>query len=298
MVTRERKILVVGLPKTGKTTFLAALWDVVSSGEVDGALRLERLSGEKQHLNDIRDLWADCNEIPRTRIPTECLVDMTLSDVASNTRSTVYFTDMAGESFERQWMERVWTSDYDSLVAEASGVLLFIHPANVKEAPLIRDAQSLIKHLIAQAGDTADAQRAKIQDSDGQQMIPPKGGYASTQVQLVELLQFIRHRQPRGAALRIGIVVSAWDIVLDLQKTTPDAWLAKRLPLLHQYIVANSDIVPFRIYGVSAQGGDLAEADKLRKSYRPSDRIVVAHGSKTWHDITLPVRWVMDIPEA
>ena len=106
MVVHQRKVLVVGLPQTGKTTFLAALWDIVGSGEVAGSLKLEKLGGDQQHLNDIRDLWADCNKVARTRTANERVVSMSLRDVRTNTTSEVVFSDMSGESFERQWTER------------------------------------------------------------------------------------------------------------------------------------------------------------------------------------------------
>jgi len=294
----EHKVLVIGLPGTGKTTFLAALWDVVGSGEVEGALQLERLSGDKQHLNEIRDLWADCNKIPRTRLPNERIVSMALRDSQTNACSEVFFPDMDGESFEHQWTERVWTTEYEKLVAESSGALLFVHPATVNEAALIRDAQPLIKRIAEEPGREAGTRAEEKEELTGQQAVAYEPRYAATQVQLVELLQLIRMRQPQGADFRIGVIVSAWDIVLKLGKMTPEAWLETRLPLLNQYLHASTDIVPFRIYGVSAQGGELSEAQKIRKSHRSSDRIVVTCGQQTSHDITVPVRWIMAIPDA
>jgi stage III sporulation protein SpoIIIAA len=50
--------LIIGLPETGKTTFLAALWHVVTSEEVNESLRLERLHGDSKYLNEISAKWA------------------------------------------------------------------------------------------------------------------------------------------------------------------------------------------------------------------------------------------------
>ncbi len=291
MTGGTRKVLVVGLPKAGKTTFLAALWDVVGSGEVDGSLTLERLEGEKQHLNEIRNLWADCNEIPRTTLAGECVVSMQLRDVVTGTCCDVAFPDMDGESFERQWTERVWSRTYQALVGASSGAMLLIHPSRVKEARLILDAQPLMQRLGAKpAGGKRPA--AKKPDQAAEQQIPAEPSYAATQVQLVELLQFIRAHAPEGP-FRLAVIISAWDIVMGLETVTPDAWLEKRLPLLHQYLTAHADIVPFRVYGISAQGGELTQAKELRSKVKPSDRIIVVRGQEQSHDITAPVRWVM-----
>src|SRR6266481_3419243 len=102
----------MGLPKTGKTTFLAALWDVVDTKKVAGSLILECVDGDQQHLNSIRDLWADCQEIPRTLIGKEKTVSMTLRDRQSSVKGRISFPDMDGEVFERQWTDRVWPRSY------------------------------------------------------------------------------------------------------------------------------------------------------------------------------------------
>ena len=65
------KQLLIGLPETGKTTFLAALWQVVESDEVPGALRLEKLHGDREHLNKIRADWLCCSPMGRTIIAAE-----------------------------------------------------------------------------------------------------------------------------------------------------------------------------------------------------------------------------------
>ena len=55
--------LMVGLPGTGKTTFLAALWHVAKSHEVPGSMRLERREGDQEYLNWIADEWSKCAEL-------------------------------------------------------------------------------------------------------------------------------------------------------------------------------------------------------------------------------------------
>jgi hypothetical protein len=304
----DAKIVVVGLPFVGKTTFLAALWDVVGSGEIASALQLDKLSGDKHYLNEIRDRWADCQPIERTTIPDETLVSMRLKDTTSGRVSEVVFTDMSGESFQQQWNERVCTIEYKELIEQITGALLFIHPRRVKEAVLIRDAAPLMEALAA-ASATATAsgdQPAEASKRTGSEAVttspnplPSEPHYASTQVQLVELLQFLRHlRGVKSERVRLGVVISAWDVVekqVVAKNQTPEDWLEKRLPLVNQFLRGNNETFDYEVFGVSAQGGELSDADRLRKSNRPSDRILVLHKGKRSNDITVPVRWVLEL---
>lgn len=291
MNVNEPTIAVVGLPEAGKTTFLAALWHVVGSDEVPTSLRLDKLIGDKHHLNEIRDRWADCQKIDRTKISDETKVTMRLTDRAGGNLSEIVFTDMSGESFQTQWNERVCRAEYRQVIEEATGCLLFIHPRHVREAVLIRDAAVV-------AGSLANSANYQKQ-GQGMGQLPLQPNYASTQVQLVELLQFIFWMRGSGQTpLRIGVLISAWDVIEKLpggRKMLPEAWLIAQLPLLHQYLQANPELFTWSAFGVSAQGGDLDDAARLRKAVRPSDRIAVVHEKTKSNDISLPVRWVLSL---
>src|SRR5687768_8199919 len=99
----RRTVVAMGLPKTGKTTFLAAFWEVVRSGDVGGSLRLHRTHGDMQYLNEIREAWANCLPITRTGPASDKPVAMLIADTASGVVTELEWTDMLGESFERQW---------------------------------------------------------------------------------------------------------------------------------------------------------------------------------------------------
>jgi hypothetical protein len=283
----KKKIVAVGLPNTGKTTFLAALWETVNAHDVDSQLKLHTLKGDAHHLNDIRDLWADCKPIPRTHVKDECVVSMVLHGASLPGQAELMFTDLSGESFEKQWTERVWTSQYAEFAESATGFLLFVHPRECKESPLIRDTLALRRAIASDAAGTGTALPEVTP-------VPPDTSHASTQVQLVELLQFLKSSRPLSSTTPIAVVVSAWDLVRSLSaKMTPDAWLRQALPLLWQYLRANPELFASKVYGVSAQGGDLTGATELRKCQRPADRIVIVHGTDEGKDITRPIGWLL-----
>ena len=51
---------VVGLPHSGKTTFLAAIWHLINAGEMSTKLIVKELRGNTAYLNEIADRWRQC----------------------------------------------------------------------------------------------------------------------------------------------------------------------------------------------------------------------------------------------
>jgi hypothetical protein len=284
---RAFKQLLVGLPATGKTTFLAALWHIVDSEEVSGSLRLEKLHGDREHLNKIRNDWLSCRKIDRTILGNEHLVSMQLTDQERNRLTEVFFPDLAGESFTFQWKDRMWSKEYDQLVCEAGGILLFVHPKIVEPIRIDTVAK------IAAEVEMEKSQTASGQNKPQDKPIPWNADDAPTQVQLVELLQFLADRVTTPLPLRVAVIVSAWDLVISYEEKSPEKWLTDRLPLLAQFLKANPEIFERRVYGVSAQGGDLKDADGLLKKHVSSQRIIIVGYNCNQNDLTAPVKWLM-----
>lgn len=279
-----QKQLLIGLPATGKTTFLAALWHVVDSEEIPGSLRLQMLDGDRTYLNKIRNDWLSCRPLDRTTITAEQLVSMQLTEPVTGRTAEVFFPDMSGESFRLQWTDRSWTQEYARLVSDAMGVLLFVHPKEVVEPMRIDLADSLVDELDADESPNSTAQDAGVAWT---------ATSTPTQVQLVELLQFLLTQLADRLPVRVAVIVSAWDLISQ-QGKSPEEWLAQRLPLLDQYLRGNPELFITRLYGVSAQGGNLQQGvDFLREQHRHSERITIVGTDCLQHDLTAPVRWLM-----
>ena len=51
------------------------------------------------------------------------------------------------------------------------------------------------------------------------------------------------------------------------------------------------------MFGVSAQGGALERADELHRHIKASDRIIVVEPDQSVsHDITAPLKWLLEQP--
>ncbi len=283
-MTSECRQLVLGLPGSGKTTFLAALWYLVVWGEVATSLRLDRLHGNREHLNRISSDWLSCRAVERTPIGSETIVSMLLRATDTGERTEVFFPDMSGELFNLQWKERKCSRAHYRLAREASGVLLFVHPNTVVEPVRIDE----VAGIVAELGATGEVGAAE--DTGPRPWDPDR---APTQVKLVDLLQFLDRPPFSIEHLRVAVIVSAWDLIRD-DAGSPARWLATRLPLLDQYLRADPERYAVRVYGVSAQGGDLGrDGERLLREPTPARRIAVMGDESGEHDLTAPVRWVM-----
>lgn len=279
----SNQFVLIGPPATGKTSFLAALWYLVQHSQVEHRLTLERMEGDSKHLNQISSLWATFEVVPRTPTGSERTVSMVLKDTETNKTITLTFPDLSGESFILQWVERQFTASYNKFLQEASGGILFISPINYRKPVRIDVAAPLVHEMGGAGGDN---------DGDDTSQTPWDPTQTPTQVQLVELLQFIAGRDYFKPPFRLALVISAWD-QLKGANTTPAKWLDDELPLLVQFLESNRRLFDYTVYGVSAQGGDYNEADQLAEM-EPSERIQIAGADvKNPHDLTEPLLWLI-----
>lgn len=270
---------IIGLPRSGKTTFLAALWHLIDAGEVSTRLVLDKLVGDHRHLNAIVEAWRRCEEIQRTSMATEVSVQIHVHEPASGRRAVLGFPDLSGESFERQVTARSCRPGYVEDFEADGGILLFVKADRGHDGLTIVD----LAPALSGVDDTGRVGTSRDWSPD----------LAPEQVQLVELLQFLQRPPFRRARRRLLVVVSAWDVV-SVPRPSPTDWLARELPLLHQFLVANPRSFEFRVYGVSAQGGDVTGERRmtlLRQT--PSERIQCEGPEVEPHDLTGPIVWLM-----
>jgi hypothetical protein len=279
-MTSDLACLLVGLPGSGKTTFLAALWHVVGVNEVEEALCLRELSSDRAHLNMITEQWRDLKPQEHTPSGTVKFVTMSLVDRKTREGATVVVPDLTGEAYSRLLVERQTMKDFGDFVASARGILLFIHPEKVQEPSRIDQANSLLASVEAASNNAPEPMTASPWNDD---MIP-------TQAQLVDLLQLLDELSPTSTQ-NVAVVISAWDLVPD---DRPRKWLDKRLPLLSQFLSSSQRIASYEVFGLSAQGGDFSrDREELSKHIRASERILVQLEAQTTHDVSAPIRWLL-----
>jgi hypothetical protein len=283
-MSESNQFVMMGLPASGKTSFLAALWYLVQHKEVEHRLTLERREGDSKHLNHISNLWASFEVVPRTPTNTNRTVSMVLNDSVTKKTITLTFPDLSGESFMSQWVERHFTVNYDNFLKESVGGVLFISPLDYRKPVRIASAMPLLKEMGVGGRSNGETDDSSIAWD------PTK---APTQVQLVELLQFVAEREYFKPPFRLALVISAWDQLKGV-KATPVEWLVDEMPFLSQFLESNRRLFDFNVYGLSAQGGDYEDDVNKLIGMKPSDRILVAGDSVTNpHDLTELLTWLM-----
>lgn len=284
------KVLLMGLPGSGKTTFLAALWAILDFQEVKTKLTLDSFDADNTYLNHIRSSWLQCQSLARTSETNGALISLTLRD-AENDKFQVYIPDIKGEEFDEQWISRYCSKEHHQNTQEMNGLMLFIHPGKVIPHVTIFEANEIFsavelnnEQVIESEGKVELETKKEIQVEE--KALPFSPVDCPTQVKLVDNLQVIINHTTRSK-INLAIAISAWDLVTDV---TPEEWLKDNLPLLDQFLRSNNLFVS-KCFGVSAQGGELSESERLLKISNPSERIKVVTDKGIIHDLTEVLDW-------
>lgn len=302
----ETRILVAGLPSTGKTTYIAALWNYVKSTAADKSLTLDTLAGsEHEYLNSIGNDWLEYKDPSRSLQNKDFeKVIMQLKKTANGEPVKIEIPDMAGEKFRDHFDQREWTVEFDNLLNDLSGMILFVNPSDCNNRPkFISDAKELerildnMEELVSDElsqKNTNEVPHAAIQQEPSVNNWDIK--FVPNQVKLVELLQLLNFHKLINAQVKISLIISAWDQVQGADNILPEDWLAKNLPLLHQYILCNTDKFNVKYFGISAQGCDYNDEPALNAILHKNaaERIIVKEGTQELKDIAKPVIWMTE----
>jgi Double-GTPase 1 len=288
---REVSVSLSGLVDAGKSTWLAALWQVFETDDFDSELSLEAYLGDQRYIVELNRRWTRCQHFERTPIKSPGTVEVTLRD-PEGVEARLEIPDLSGELFQEHWKSRHWEPEFDRDIQAADGLLLMASTLT-KGVLMLRDLNALSMAAGEEEdGETGESVPDVEQKANGQE---PKWdpNKSPDQVQLVEHLQFVALRRS-GRPLPVALMLGAWDQVraagLEL---SPEEWLAQELPLLDQYLKANRDLFPSAVYGVSAQGGDLEKDREKLLSMAPIERLEVVEGTRSSSDLTAPLAWVI-----
>jgi hypothetical protein len=284
----NKELLLVGLQETGKTSFLALFYLTLIHGE--GLLGLASFQNDREHLNRISKRLMECETAVHTQVAEKGSLLLSLEVKKTEEPVGLSIPDLSGETWEEAVEQRLWTMSVDRQVRQGDAVLLFTS-ADQFDAGLTKgDADYGVKEF------GVEVPASKPQRSNPEAKQVRMKGKPPTQVQLVDLLQLtVEQRGTRPS--RACIMISAWDT--EATGITPREYVTKNLPLLNQYLEANSAWLSVRIFGVSAQGGSFKDPDERKRlaGEDPQDRafLVADDGEKI--PFGTPIEWALGLDE-
>jgi len=284
-------LMLLGLTGSGKTNFLVAL-DVAldKQSDANGLVHAD-LAADRSYLQPLKEKWLRGEELEHTsRLNPPSPHHLLVRQPATGATASLHLPDLAGETFDSHFITRSFPIDFRNRVKAASGILLFVHcdsnaDHTILQAPALMD--------VASSGPTSEPAAAITEWSLED---------AARQVKLVDLIQFILKVRAAAPSLRIAVLVSAWDLIENIPAAlaedcpkNPALFLAKRWPLLDQFLRAHEERIDFRAFGISARGGGTSPEDVARLTAldSPVERLSVKDGDARSNDFTRPIRWLL-----
>ncbi|MGZ8181388.1 MAG: TRAFAC clade GTPase domain-containing protein [Methylobacter sp.] len=281
----EHMQLIVGMPSSGKSTFIAALGEVLISGDIKSKLTIKSLAINESHMTALQERWLTFQVLGRTSNVDENWLSFHVAG-ENNISSTIHLPDLSGEELRDAVVTGVYPDKLHQALNNCDGILLFTN-ANTRhdDVPITAFADILNNET------TSINTKAEVEaeDNNGKPFDPID---MPEQPKLVQLLQTIA-RLNSSRQRRLAVMVSAWDMEVD-QGKTPDEWFYENRSMLSQYLQFNPKLWDVRIYGVSAQGGVLPrDKERLQDILKPSERVLIVGHEAAEHDLTAPINWLM-----
>ena len=271
----------VGLPSTGKTTYLTAFYIATEEGGSD--VRLAAYTdANRKYLNERMDELAECKPVTRTseQEPEELRLAVAFDEGPGE---ALLIPDLWGERIDRATEKRRIDEEFGQLTISSDAILLFLNPKGLVPAEGVHDFAEICRCAGVEFEPNPD--NVVTPDQWDVALMPD-------QVRLVDIVQQLMVLR-KGAPLRICLVISAGDKVEG--GISPIEWTWENLALLAQ-LLDSQPAIEWTVFGVSAQGGDFTDPEVCERlldtelSKRP---IVKARGGEE-SSITTPVRWALD----
>lgn len=285
-------VVMAGMPKTGKSTFLGAFYHVLEAGRAP-CFELEVLPDERRHLEGLRKRWLRVQREGRTSSTSPVRNELNLRNTRGE-RLVLRWPDLSGEYFDDMVRKRTLNEDVAEILQNATALVVFVHPDTIDQQPRIHEVNRVAAAFEAELAEETDTQ-VPVEGLEESQ-VEWDSMKVRGQVLVVELMQLLFDNHLPHSISGISLVLSAWDVVPSTV-ASPREYVRSQLPLLYQFLEANCDRWELRIFGVSAHGGD-PETDKqtLQREIDPIDRIrvVCEDGTVAEDGILAPIRWLIE----
>ena len=282
----KRKCLIAGLPESGKSTYLGALWHTVNFHKNKGRMALKATTNNPpenvEQLMTLSTKWVNVEDMDRTSSDVPDSISFNLTD--GSAEFTLEVPDFRGESI-RQIITRNQPKAFDEWIEQGDTLLYMLNDVS--------------------AGVFAD----DFQEDDNEQTVGsdgiPEFDIKKMAPAAINML-ILRYFAEKCKFKKVVICLTAWDKVIKISgKITPTEYVKEYSPALYNFI--DYHFPGASIFGLSAQGEEYEydihtdENGEEHKSVKPECKkrlqektkkgeraFVVADKDENW-DITLPI---------
>lgn len=277
MLLQSTKFFMVGMPGSGKTTYLAMLSnmlvDCISTTKL--YKKVNYMPEGYEYIEEYGRKLLQGKILNRTPSETYKEIRMLLYD-RDGKQYVLDIPDLSGEVFRDLVKDRRIEKKLVNRIRETDCILFFINFQNMsieKRIPLHKNRNDKNNNY------DNNTEELMAMDVDNQR--------EANQSEVVELLQTLLELKQESSNIRF--VLSAWDKVEEESEgILPEKYVEKKFPLLYQFVKTNSKRLQGEYWGVSAQGGDFDdEADMKRIENEEYEAIMVVDPTgKRSNDLT------------
>lgn len=273
----KKKCLIVGIPESGKSTYIASLWYSVKTYAKCSLTASDNMPDNTRYLDRLVEAWLSFEKL-RTSDDITDQIEFNLKDKETGDEFTVMVPDFKGETF-LQILKGASNSELQRWLGEVESVILMIKDLEfVKFNPIEENQESRT-------------------NSDGKKIDAIAGFSIDSMSGASKNLLLLKYLKANMDIKKLIICVTAWDQI-DNMSSSKDFFKRSSVGL-YQFIMNNFEEVEF--YGLSAQGVDYPseeandEEKRIFKDNLISDtskckRSYVIEGTKKIFDVTLPLK--------
>ena len=281
-----KRYYMMGIPESGKTTFLVAFTFMLEDQTEGTRLHLnptEPPEGMTKEFKEEMDHWGKFEPLTHTRVGQIHKMKYTLYDEKEE-RYILEIPDRYGEIFSNIVLNRYIEDETREEWLAADKILFFVNLKRMNigsQEELLTELPQEMQQLLKNGKESLE----KKKDADKKFILPD-------QFMLVELLQMLQEIRKNGTFIKF--IISAWDSLnlqsIDYEKQLPEIIFEKYLPFVYQFLKSNSNSIKAEFWGVSAQGSDLLDKEEIKKMSQALDSmervIVVDSKGEVSHDLS------------